>query len=85
MNIPMKFYLHCIFSIVFPLQPIIDRSSAINIKGRLPLKLTAQINSKFYVVIYSFHTSGLFPYPLKTSENLWFAEVFRGYRKRPLT
>ena len=27
----------------------------------------------------------LFLYPLKTSENLWFSDVFRGYRKRPVT
>ena len=26
--------------------------------------------------------SGLFLYPLKTSQNLWFSDVFRGYRKR---
>ena len=25
-----------------------------------------------------------FLYPLKTSENLWFSDIFRGYRKRPL-
>ena len=29
-----------------------------------------------------FHASGLFWYPLKTSENLWFSDVFRGYQKR---
>ena len=26
-----------------------------------------------------------FLYPLKTSENLWFSDVFRGYRKKLLT
>ena len=25
-----------------------------------------------------FHIAGLFIYPLKTSENLWFSDVFRG-------
>ena len=30
----------------------------------------------------SFHAAGLFPYPLKTSENLWFSFVFRWYKKR---
>ena len=29
-----------------------------------------------------FHGAGLFPYPLKTSENLWFSFVFRWYKKR---
>ena len=32
-----------------------------------------------------FHAIGLFLYPLKISENLWFSYVFRGYRKRPVT
>ena len=32
-----------------------------------------------------FHVTGLFLYFLKTSENLWFSDVFRGYRKRPVT
>ena len=31
-----------------------------------------------------FHAIGLFLYPLKTSENLRFFDVFRGYRKRPV-
>ena len=29
-------------------------------------------------------TTGPFLYPLKISENLWFADVFRGYVKRPV-
>ena len=32
----------------------------------------------------TFHATGLFRYPLKTSENLWFSDVFRGYRNRPV-
>ena len=32
----------------------------------------------------SFHATGLFLYPLKTSENQRFSDVFRGYRKRPM-
>ena len=31
-----------------------------------------------------FHATGLFLYFLKTSENLWFSNAFRGYRNRPL-
>ena len=31
-----------------------------------------------------FYAPGLFRYPLKTLENLWFSEVFGGYRKRLL-
>ena len=30
------------------------------------------------------HFMPLVCYPLKTSENYWFSDVFRGYRKRPL-
>ena len=30
----------------------------------------------------SFHTTRLFLHPLKTSENLWFSDVFRGHRMR---
>ena len=29
--------------------------------------------------------ASLFLYLLKRSENLWFSDVFRGYRKRPAT
>ena len=31
-----------------------------------------------------FHASGLYPYPLKISENWRFCDVFSGYRKRPV-
>ena len=31
-----------------------------------------------------FHATGLFLYPLKTSENQRFSDVFRGYRTRPV-
>ena len=29
-----------------------------------------------------FHATGIFLYPLKTSENLWFSDIFKGYRKK---
>ena len=35
--------------------------------------------------INPFHATGLFRYPLKTSEKQRFSDVFRGYRKRPAT
>ena len=31
-----------------------------------------------------FHATGVFLYPLKTSENGRSSDVFRGYRKRPV-
>ena len=41
--------------------------------------------SLFISVFHSpFHTTGLFLYPLKTSESLWFFNVFRGNKKRPM-
>ena len=40
----------------------------------------------FYVEILLnlFHATGFILYPLKTLENLWFFDVFREYRKRPV-
>ena len=34
--------------------------------------------------VNSFHANGLFRYPLKTSENQRFSDVFKGYQKRPV-
>ena len=34
------------------------------------------------VTIKPFHATGLLRYPPKTSENFWFSDVFREYRKR---
>ena len=36
-------------------------------------------------VFNSFHVTSLFLYPLKTSENLWFSDVLREYRKKYVT
>ena len=35
--------------------------------------------------INPFRATDLFLYPLKTSENLWISDVFRGYRKIPVS
>ena len=32
-----------------------------------------------HVLLDSFYVTGLYLYPLKTSEKLWFSDVFRGY------
>ena len=44
-------------------------------------------NKKNYqeTFIKSFHATGLFRYPLKRSENQRFYDVFRVYRKRPMS
>ena len=38
----------------------------------------------FILFVNPFHVTGVILYPLKTSENLWFSDIFRGYRKRPV-
>ena len=35
-----------------------------------------------FLLINPFHATDLFWYPLRTSENLWFSDVFREYQKR---
>ena len=37
-----------------------------------------------FAMINLFHTTDLFQYPLRTTENQIFSDVFRGYRKRPV-
>ena len=32
-------------------------------------------------VLNPFHATGLFRYPLKTSENLWFSDIFRSVER----
>ena len=41
-------------------------------------------NYKIVFVFTPFHATSLFLYPLKTSENERFSDVFREYRKRPV-
>ena len=43
-------------------------------------------NSRFSCTrnINPFYVTGLFLYPLKTSETLWFSDIFRGCRNRPV-
>ena len=54
--------------------------------GIVAYKRDAYKKSGFYVDFLSlfnlFRATGLFPYPLKTSGNQRFSDVFRGYRKR---
>ena len=38
----------------------------------------------FKVSINLFHATGIFLYPLKTSKNQRFFDIFRGYRKKPV-
>ena len=40
--------------------------------------------SKAFECLNPFQANVLFLYLLKTSENLWFSDVFRAYRKRTL-
>ena len=36
-------------------------------------------------LLNSFLANGLFLFPVKTSVNLWWSDIFRGHRKRPVT
>ena len=38
-----------------------------------------------FMLINPFHATGLFLFPLKTSENQRFSNILRGYRKRPVS
>ena len=40
---------------------------------------------KIFFIFNPFHATDFFLYPLKTSENLRFSDIFRGYRERPVT
>ena len=47
--------------------------------------LQAQRSSRREIELFNpFHATDIFLYPLKTSENLWFSDVFRGVRKSPV-
>ena len=37
-----------------------------------------------YSYVNPFHATGQFLYPLKILEDLWFSDIFRGYRNRPV-
>ena len=39
-------------------------------------------NNPVLVLINPFNATTFFLYPLETSENLWFSDVSRGYRKK---
>ena len=42
------------------------------------------VKSILHYQINPFYATGFFRYPLKTTENQRFSDVFRGYRKRPV-
>ena len=47
-------------------------------------RFSSFLPSQSWLLINPFHVTGLFLYPLKTSENQRFSYNFRGYRKRPV-
>ena len=50
-----------------------------------PRRITSNTATFYAVYPNLFQVNVVFLYPLKTSENLWFSDVFRGYRKGTLT
>ena len=51
--------------------------------GKYGPEITLYFDTFHVVVLTHFMPLVLFRYPLKTLENLWFSDVFRGYQKRP--
>ena len=51
---------------------------------RMLLQTLTWAKQIFNYYFNSFHAIGLLLYPHKTSANLWFSDVFRGYKKRPV-
>ena len=45
-------------------------------------QLKTKVSTAKSIAINTFHATGVFLYSLKTLENLWFSDVFRGCRKR---
>ena len=84
----IKCLLCCV--LITTLLIIIFNYSGVNISigGRTIRQDNAISNIKCYFVfalfLNLFYATGLFLYPLKTSENQRFSDVFRGYRKKPV-
>ena len=55
-----------------------------HLRGLWTLFLCFLLNSINFLSFNLLHATSLFLYPLKTSENQMFSDVFRGYRKRPV-
>ena len=45
---------------------------------------TSKCGYSLFFKVNPSHTIGMFLYPLKTSQNRWFSNVFRRYKKRPI-
>ena len=62
-------------------RPYRNQSSGAHCKGIGWFLYDGNIDFKW---INPFHATGLYLYPLKTSEKLWFPDIFSGHRKRLL-
>ena len=54
-------------------------------RNRFYLRFLQIFVQELSVSVDPLHVTGLFLYALKISENIWFPDVFRGYRKKPVT
>ena len=54
-------------------------------RNRFYLRFLQIFVQELSVSVNPLHVTGLFLYALKISENIWFSDVFRGYRKKPVT
>ena len=72
----------------FTIHQVLFKTGAILVISCFVLVVSVSFHANvllFCVHFNSFYATGLFLNPLKASENLWFSEVFRGYRKRLAT
>ena len=50
----------------------------------MPFIFPQKATEKIKLLFNLFETTGLFLYNLKTSEKLWFTDVFQEYKKKPV-
>ena len=80
-------YLWTVISEMVKLIQRIQTMKEYSISSPRILKLTdfSLVVLKPFLLVNTFHATGLFLHAQKKSESLWFSDVYRGYRKRPVT
>ena len=66
---------------------VLCKTTSVNLSKNLDFYSSRHknVSSKHcYGCFNPFRATGFFRYPLKTSEKLWFSDVFRGNQKRPV-
>ena len=77
--------VHSISTVIFFLKVSIILIPKIHLyNGKKIDRLSDRLSTTSPTLFNLFYTTGLFLYPLKTSEGVCFSNAFRDYRKRPL-